>query len=77
MIQARSCLFRVIIMNRTSKVLSEEGEVVALSDFTQVLIGKQVISIKQRDLYQSKLVTLKYEEVVDLYEILKGVMEDE
>lgn len=63
-------------MSKTSNILSEEGEVISLSDFTQVLMGRQVMSIKQRDLYQSKLVTLKYDEVVGLYEILKEVLDE-
>lgn len=63
-------------MKKTSSTLFEEGEVIPLSNSTQVLMGKQVMSIKQRDLYQSKLVTLKYDEVVDLYKILKEVLDE-
>ena len=63
-------------MNKTSNSLSEEGEVIPLSESTQVLMGRKVLQIKQRDLYQSKLITLKYEEVEDLYRILKGVFSE-
>ena len=63
-------------MSKTSNSLSEEGEVIPLSESTQVLMGRKVLQIKQRDLYQSKLITLKYEEVEDLYRILKGVLSE-
>lgn len=64
-------------MSKISNNLSEEGEIIPLSDFTQALIGRGVLQIKQRDLYQSKFVTLKYEEVEELYQLLKEVMGDE
>ena len=64
-----------IFMKKLSSNLSQEGEVISLSDYTNLLIGRQVLSIKQRDLYQSKTINLKIDEVKQLYEILGGILD--
>ena len=65
-----------IFMKKLSSNLSEEGEVIPLSDYTNLFVGKQVLSIKQRDLYQSKTINLKIYEVRQLYEILGGILDE-